>query len=145
MIFNFYSFLCTILKRQPRPPHEERYLIRTSTEIYELPTIDYEKGWVCMDSQGARMSSQTLEGHAGLRSQEKCRECFTVSSNEEVMAASTNLFPLMLARTDAPNPIDESWRLRDYRSQLRTLCLGLRAEDNENCLHSKKKIICFMF
>ncbi len=35
-------------------------------------------------------------------------EIFTVSSNEEVIAASTNLFPLMLARTGDPNPIDES-------------------------------------
>jgi hypothetical protein len=43
---------------------------------------------------------------------------FTVSSNEDVMAASISLCPLMLARTGDPKPIDESCLLKQITKHL---------------------------
>jgi hypothetical protein len=39
----------------------------------------------------------------------------TVSRSEDVIAASINLFPLMFARTGAPNPMDESCLLKQEK------------------------------
>lgn len=36
----------------------------------------------------------------------------TVSNNDDAIAASVTLPALILARTGAPNPIEESWRLK---------------------------------
>jgi hypothetical protein len=41
----------------------------------------------------------------------------TVSRSEDVIAASINLFPLMFARTGAPNPMDESCLLKQENKQ----------------------------
>jgi len=71
-----------------------------------LSSVQYKKD--CMCSKHPRsMRNQTLKRQADTRSQGKCRN-ITISSKEEVMAALTILLALMLARTDAPNPIDES-------------------------------------
>lgn len=42
---------------------------------------------------------------------EKCASDHTVSSNDDVTEACVTREVLIFARTGAPNPIEESWRL----------------------------------